>query len=60
MSASVKTEAWTSRQKCMLSPLGGVRNAMVRDRSSVLTDIRVTDPSKLRKRHKEKGIHMAT
>ena len=59
MSASVKAEAWTSRQG-MLSPLGAVRNAMVRDQSSVLTDTRVTDPSKLRKRHKEKGIHMAT
>ena len=58
MSASVKPEAWTSRQQCILSPLGGVRNAVVRDRSSVLTDTRMTDPSKLRRRHKEKGIHM--
>ena len=39
----------------MLSPLGEVRNAVV----SVLTDTRMTDPSKLRKRHEEKGIRMA-
>ena len=55
MSASVKPEARTSRQQCMLSPLGEVRNAVV----SVLTDTRMTDPSKLRKRHEEKGIRMA-
>lgn len=60
MSAPMKPEAWTSGLQCVLSPLGGIREAVARDQSIVLIDTRITDPSKLGRKHKERGINTAT